>query len=62
MPDRPIIPGPIGDGYNMMEVAFHNGEAHMKEKAVSTLMEYQTSAGSKCHGHIGEIIRLVEGL
>ena len=35
MPDSPIIPGPTGDGYNMMEVTFHNGEAHMKEKVSS---------------------------
>lgn len=56
MPNRPIIPGPHVDDYNMMEIAFHNGEAHMKEKVISALMEYQTSAGSKCHGHIGEII------
>lgn len=62
MPHKPIIPGPSEGNYNMMEIAFHNGEANMKEKVISALMEYQTSAGSKCHGHIGEIIRLVEGL
>lgn len=61
MPHKPIVPGPSEGNYNMMELAFRNGEAHMKEKVISALMEYQTSAGSKCHGHIGEIIRLVEG-
>ena len=62
MPNRPIIPGPHVDDYNMTEIAFHNGEANMKEKVIAKLMEFKSSPGCCCHDRMAEIIRTVEGL
>ena len=33
----PEIPGPSNADPNIMELCFHNGERHMKEKIISTL-------------------------
>lgn len=62
MSNKPIIPGPSEGNYNMMELAFHNGEANMKEKVIAKLMEFKTSPGNCCHDRMAEIIRMVEGL
>lgn len=62
MSNKPIIPGPSEGNYNMMELAFHNGEANMKEKVIAKLMEFKTSPGNCCHAVTAEIIRMVEGL
>lgn len=59
---KPIIPGPEEADPNFMELCFRNGEAHMKEKTISLLMEYKTKAEGICHAHITEIIRRVQSL
>lgn len=56
------IPGPEESDPNFMELCFRNGEAHMKEKMISLLMEYKTQADGTCHAHIAEIIRRVQSL
>lgn len=62
MNNKPIIPGPSEGNYNMMELAFHNGEANMKEKVIAKLMEFKTSPGNCCHAVTAEIIKMVERL
>ena len=47
---------------NIMEVCFHNGERHMKEKIIDMLMEHKTRVGLACHGHVVEIIKMIEKL
>ena len=62
MSNKRISPGPSEGNYNMMELAFHNGEANMKEKVIAKLMEFKTSPGNCCHDRMAEIIKMVEGL
>lgn len=57
----PAIPG-HDDLYNISEMSFHNGEAHMKEKIINLLMEHKTQVKGVCHAHVVEIIKMVEGL
>lgn len=59
MQNKPIIPGPSEDNFNMMEIAFHNGEANMKEKVIAKLMEFRSAPGCCCHDRMAEIIRMV---
>ena len=50
------------DNPNIMELCFHNGEQHMKEKIIEMLMDQKTKVKGVCHAHVVEIIRMVEGL
>lgn len=58
---EPAVPGP-DDLYNVSEMAFHNGEQHMKEKIIARLMEHKTQVKGVCHAHVVEIIQMVEGM
>ena len=58
----PAIPGPSDADPNIMELCFHNGEQHMKEKVISLLMEHRTQVMGECHEHVVEIIKMVEAL
>ena len=58
----PAVPGPTDDNPNIMELCFHNGEQHMKEKIIEMLMDQKTKVKGVCHAHVVEIIRMVEGL
>lgn len=58
---QPAIPG-HDDLYNVSEMAFHNGERHMKDKIIARLMEHKTQVKGACHAHVVEIIKMVEGL
>lgn len=59
--NQPAVPG-HDDLYNISEMAFHNGERHMKEKIIARLMEHKTQVKGVCHAHVVEIIKMVEGL
>lgn len=37
--DTPAVPGPSEDDHNIMELCFHNGERHMKEKMLAKLAQ-----------------------
>lgn len=56
----PAVPGPSEDDHNIMELCFHNGERHMKEKLISLLMEYKTQVNGACHAHIVDILEMVQ--
>ena len=47
---------------NVMELCFHNGERHMKEKVIDMLMDHKTQVGLGCYEHVVEIIKLIEKL
>ena len=36
----PAVPGPSEDDHNIMELCFHNGERHMKEKVGKELTKF----------------------
>ena len=59
--EEPAVPG-HEDLYNVSEMAFHNGERHMKDKIIARLMEHKTQVKGVCHAHVVEIIQMVEGL
>ena len=58
---RPAVPG-CDDKYNLAEMAFHNGEARMKEKMVDMLMGMQVVASGEKNRHLQEILERVKGL
>ena len=45
------------DNPNIMELAFHNGEAHMKEKIIS---QFQSLAGTMPCITLAQAIKMVE--
>lgn len=47
------------DNPNLMELCFHNGEAHMKERVISML---QGVADSMSCITLAQVIKMVEGL
>lgn len=47
---------------NIMELCFHNGEQHMKEKIIGKLMDHKIQVKGVCHAHVVEIIKMVEEL
>lgn len=54
-----VIPMLTDDNPNLMELCFHNGEAHMKEKVISML---QGVADSMSCITLAQVIKMVEGL
>lgn len=58
----PLIPGPRQDSPDMLELAFHNGETHMKEKVLAHLMDQKTKVKGLCHACVVDMIRMVESL
>ena len=55
----PAAPGPTDDNPNIMELCFHNGEQHMKEKMISQL---RSVAGSMPCITLSQAIKIVEDL
>lgn len=53
------VPGPSEDDPNIMELCFHNGEQHMKEKMISHL---RSVAGSMTCITLAQVIKMVEDL
>lgn len=56
---RPFTPGPAENDHNVAEMAFHNGEAHMKEKIIS---HFRSVAGSMPCITLTQAIKMVEEL
>lgn len=56
---RTHTPGPADDNPNIMELCFHNGEQHMKEKIIAQL---QSVAGSMPCITLAQAIQIVEDL
>lgn len=42
----PAVPGPSESDPNIMELCFHNGERHMKEKIVNLIKEFERKYGA----------------
>lgn len=55
----PAVPGPSESDHNIMELCFHNGEQHMKEKMISQL---RSVAGSMTCITLAQVIKMVEDL
>lgn len=55
----PAAPGPTDENPNLMELCFHNGEQHMKEKIIDQL---QSVAGSMPCITLAQVIKMVEDL
>ena len=55
----PAAQGPTDDNPNIMELCFHNGEQHMKEKIIDQL---QSVAGSMPCITLAQAIKMVEDL
>lgn len=55
----PAAPGPSYDDFNIMELCFHNGEAHMKEKMVAKLRALGDSMSCVT---IAQAVKIVEDL
>ena len=55
----PAVPGPSESDPNIMELCFHNGEQHMKEKMISQL---SSVAGSMPCITLSQAIKMVEEL
>ena len=55
----PATPGPTENNPNIMELCFHNGEQHMKEKIIDQL---QSVAGSLPCITLAQVIKIVEDL
>lgn len=55
----PAAPGPTDENPNIMELCFHNGEQHMKEKIIAQL---QSVAGSMSCITLAQAIKIVEDL
>lgn len=55
----PAAPGPSESDPNIMELCFHNGEQHMKEKMISQL---RSVAGSMPCIALAQVIKIVEDL
>lgn len=53
------VPGPSESDPNIMELCFHNGEQHMKEKIIDQL---QSVAGSMPCITLAQAIKMVEDL
>jgi hypothetical protein len=47
---------------NIQEACFYNGERHMKDKAISVLMDIKTQMSHPYHVHVGDIIKVIEKL
>ena len=58
----PLIPGPRQDDYNVMEIAFHNGEASRTEQIISILMDRKSKAKGEVHAELVELIEIVRAL
>lgn len=50
------------DNHNIMELCFHNGEDHMKEKVVNVLMEMRTHVSGVQYAQLTQILEKVRGL
>lgn len=55
----PAVPGPSESDPNIMELCFHNGEQHVKEKMISQL---RSVAGSMTCITLAQAIKMVEDL
>ena len=55
----PAVPGPSEDDHNIMELCFHNGERHMKEKVCRELT--RIAEHMPCIT-LAQAIQLLEGL
>lgn len=55
----PAVPGPSEDDHNIMELCFHNGENHMRDKIKTSLLEL--SADMPCVT-IRQVIKILEDL
>jgi DNA-directed RNA polymerase alpha subunit len=56
---KPSVPGPSESAPNLMELCFHNGEQHMKDKIKTSLMKL--SADMPCVT-ISQVIKILEDL
>lgn len=43
---KPHVPGPSDADPNIMELCFHNGERHMKEKILNLIKEFECKFGA----------------
>ena len=58
----PAIPGPSEADHNIMELCFHNGERHMKEKVITMLQDVLDQANGFCMIDVSGVIKAVEDL
>lgn len=59
---KPHVPGPSDADPNIMELCFHNGERHMKEKILKLLVGYSRASGNTFGPVYEHIISEVEKL
>lgn len=66
---KPIVPGPEMADPNIMELCFHNGERHMKEKILDKLKDIAVDIWFEEHASgemtvvtFEEVIQILEGL
>lgn len=58
----PAVPGPEIADPNIMELCFHNGERHMKEKVIAVLQDVLDQANGFCMIDGYGVIKAVEDL
>ena len=58
----PAVPGPSTADPNIMELCFHNGEQHMKEKVITMLQDVLDQADGFCMIDVSGVIKAVEDL
>jgi hypothetical protein len=58
----PAVPGPSESDPNIMELCFHNGERHMKEKMITMLQDVLDQADGFCMIDVAGVIKAVEDL
>lgn len=58
----PEVPGPEIADPNIMELCFHNGERHMKEKVITMLQDILDQEDGLCLIDLSEVIKAVEDL
>jgi hypothetical protein len=58
----PAVPGPEIADPNIMELCFHNGERHMKEKVITMLQDVLDQADGFCMIDVAGVIKAVEDI
>jgi hypothetical protein len=58
----PAIPGPSDADPNIMELCFHNGERHMKEKVINLLLDNSQNKEGVCKALVLDLAKKVETL
>jgi hypothetical protein len=57
----PAVPGPEIADPNIMELCFHNGERHMKEKIINVLLNHKKTFLREADV-VDRILNMLEGL